>query len=379
MKKIILQINGDFGKNFSGLRNLLIYEELKREFEVSVICRKNYSKFKNNIYEPISFKNLIPKIFSFIKKYIYNNFNSSYYSNLLFDYFSKKYIKDANILITFPPYLKSINKAKKEKIKIIINVNSLDIDYNLKYLKKECEKFNINYKSQIGTDKHNYLVKESYLNSDYYFFQSEFSKKTFIENGFKNKNNMFKVNNTFFKLNKKNNYLNLKKDNKFRILFIGSSMIRKGLYYLIEAFLKLDIENKELIILGDFVSKDEKKKFSKYFQYDSIKFKGYTNPEKYYQLCDIFIFPSLSEGAARVCYEAMSHGMPILATKESGAPINKKYIIKSYNNKDIISKLNEIIKNKELKKISSENFELSKKYNMNNYTKNILNILKKII
>ena len=378
-KNIILQANGDFGKSYSGLRNYHIYKELiKRGYNVKVLCRDNCSEFKDNIICPIPFRSLIPKFLTFMKRF---GVKSADYSNKLFDKCSQKYINNVDLLITFVPLLESVNIAKERNIKVAVNVPSLSTRYNLE-LESECRKYNVDFETQFGTYEHNLLCNDCYNQSDYLLAQSDYSIHTFIECGF-NKDKFYNVGNTVLNMPETNLYLTQKKDDTFRILFVGENMIRKGLQYLIPAFLELEIKDKELIIVGDFVSKSEKAYFSQYFGIPNIKFVGHKDPKEYYMYCDLFVFPSLSEGAARACYEAMSYGMPVLATIESGAPIDKAFIIKS-DGSNILDKINLITQypwcnNMLLEYIGSHNYKDILNCNIVNYCNKFCDIVDDIL
>ncbi|MGY8954541.1 MAG: glycosyltransferase, partial [Flavobacteriales bacterium] len=43
--------------------------------------------------------------------------------------------------------------------------------------------------------------------------------------------------------------------------------------------------------------------------------------QEYYMNADVFVLPSLCEGSATVIYEAMSFGLPIITTNNSGSII----------------------------------------------------------
>lgn len=109
------------------------------------------------------------------------------------------------------------------------------------------------------------------------------------------------------------------KDNVFRVLFAGRIGIRKGVQYLLEAWKGLDLKNAELVLLGS-VDHNFRSVVSQYSDLRNVVFTGFLkNPEAAYKKASIFAFPSLEEGGAKVTYEAMSSGLPLIATENSGS------------------------------------------------------------
>lgn len=109
------------------------------------------------------------------------------------------------------------------------------------------------------------------------------------------------------------------KDNVFRVLFAGRIGIRKGVQYLLDAWKGLDLKNAELVLLGS-VDHNFRSVVSQYSDLRNVVFTGFLkNPEAVYKKASIFAFPSLEEGGAKVTYEAMSSGLPLIATENSGS------------------------------------------------------------
>lgn len=105
----------------------------------------------------------------------------------------------------------------------------------------------------------------------------------------------------------------------FRILYIGSVQPRKGVRYLIEAFSSLAIRNKELWIVGAVSNPSglEGLRIPK-----GVFFQGVLRGDELahaYASSDVFCLPSLEEGMALVIGEALSFGLPVVTTPNSGA------------------------------------------------------------
>ena len=110
-----------------------------------------------------------------------------------------------------------------------------------------------------------------------------------------------------------------KTDDVFRILFVGSISLRKGVRYLIEAFGKLRHPRKELWIVGPMLNPSGLEGLS---IPDGVSFRGVLKRQDLqtaYQSASLFCLPSLEEGLALVLGEALGNGLPIVTTDHSGA------------------------------------------------------------
>lgn len=107
-------------------------------------------------------------------------------------------------------------------------------------------------------------------------------------------------------------------DDTVYFLFSGHSNFRKGILYLLEAWPRLDLEDAELIVTSGI--DDEIQPFLEpYRADDSIHFLGYVDDlQEWFHKAAVFVFPSLEEGSARVTYEAMAAGLPLITTHNSG-------------------------------------------------------------
>lgn len=159
----------------------------------------------------------------------------------------------------------------------------------------------------------------------------------------------------------------LKKNSKF-IITPGASRItsRKGLQYLIEAVYKLSQKypNIYLKIIGDGDERTRLEELIKKLNIeDKVEFLGQISHENifsYYQEANVFVLPSLNEGMSNTMLEALSSGLPIIATDTGGSKElieegENGYIIKMKNSDDIAQKLERLISNPELRKRMGEN------------------------
>jgi len=109
-------------------------------------------------------------------------------------------------------------------------------------------------------------------------------------------------------------------DSTFRALFVGALCVRKGVHRLLDAWTGLRLRNAELLLVGTL--RDEVRTLvTSYTERDpSIRIAGFvSNPVNLYQESSVFVFPSLSEGSAKVTYEAMACGVPVIVTPNAGS------------------------------------------------------------
>lgn len=111
---------------------------------------------------------------------------------------------------------------------------------------------------------------------------------------------------------------NARNEGIFRILYVGSISVRKGLRYLIEAFRQFKHPQKELWIVGEPANQTGLENLD---LPEGIKFLGPLKGnllQDAYTDATVFCLPSIEEGLALVLSEAMSYGLPIIATENSG-------------------------------------------------------------
>ncbi|MEX1027723.1 MAG: glycosyltransferase family 4 protein [Candidatus Paceibacterota bacterium] len=104
---------------------------------------------------------------------------------------------------------------------------------------------------------------------------------------------------------------------RFHILFAGTLQLRKGIQYLCKAASQLPDDQYEVRVIGP----------------NNLSSRGTASVQRgldwrgrvprsavwqHYLWADAFILPTLSEGSANVCHEALSMGVPVITTPASG-------------------------------------------------------------
>jgi starch synthase len=158
-----------------------------------------------------------------------------------------------------------------------------------------------------------------YDEADYILCSSSWVKRSFIKRGV-DESKLLPNPYGFSKIGKnQTGSSEVRPTGKFRILYVGQLHYRKGLKYLVDAFSRFKHPNKELVIVGPktAVTGLEKSRIP-----ENVIFTGELKGEELsheYETATIFCLPSLEEGLALVLGEALSYGLPIVTTDQTGA------------------------------------------------------------
>jgi glycosyltransferase involved in cell wall biosynthesis len=235
---------------------------------------------------------------------------------------SKKYINDSQIfhVRSGAGRAGAIQKARREGMKVVVD-HSIAHPHELKaqlgkiYGQNDQSKY-----TNLGDDFWNLVLQDCY-DADIVLVNSDYVKETFVERDFpaeKIRVVHLGIDNSFHSLKK--NY----DSNRIKLLFTGTFGIRKGALLIIEAARLLLEKNVpfDLHVIGN-VANDVA--IPDWFRDNAhITLHGHMSQDdmkRFLAESDIYIFPSYVEGAAQSAKEAMAAGLPVITTRNSGAPI----------------------------------------------------------
>lgn len=165
--------------------------------------------------------------------------------------------------------------------------------------------------------------------------------------------------------------------NPMRVLFVGSMGQRKGLSDLFSAMKLLNNEDIELVVLGSLLAPmDFYKKEFPYFIHKSNR--PHNEVLRLMRTCDIFCLPSLVEGRALVMQEAMSQGLPLIITANTGGEdlIREKetgFLVPIRSPEKIAEKIQWFYNNRHrIPEMGQKCITLAKSYTWKNYGKKIV-------
>jgi glycosyltransferase involved in cell wall biosynthesis len=154
-----------------------------------------------------------------------------------------------------------------------------------------------------------------------------------------------------------------------KIIFVGRLIPVKGIPYLLEAMTKVckKIPDVRLIIVGEGEEKDRLKALSHQLGIEkSVRFVG-TLPHDEIPSClqraDVFVLPSRSEGFPNVIAEAMSAGLPVVASRTGGIPdiiVNQEngFLVEAGDTGTMADRIVLLLQDDSLRKTISQNNKL---------------------
>jgi alpha-maltose-1-phosphate synthase len=152
-----------------------------------------------------------------------------------------------------------------------------------------------------------------YESADYVVVPSSFCERSFIEQGIPHS----KLRRAAYGTDLNLFHPEPKRDDKFRVIYVGALTLQKGIPYLLEAVADLQ-PYVELELIGPL--SDEARPFlAKYegsFRY--LGAKPRTELRKYYSQASVFAIASIQEGLSLVMAQAMACGLPVIATENTG-------------------------------------------------------------
>lgn len=310
--------------------------------------KKNFN-INNEKINSLILKELVQR--SFLNKiYNFNDYLSEYFDRSAANLLD---LDGLDILIGWSSFsYNAFLRVKNKKCIKILERGSTHIEFQNDIMNEEFKFQNIKPKqiSKYIIDKE----KKEYELADYIMVPTDFVKQTFIDKGFKNEKiikNPYGVNLEEFK----NIGFKKKKLDKFRIIYVGTVSIRKGILYLLEVFNDLEFLDIELLIVGN-IEDDLVKKLNKYYSNKKIIFKKsvkQSDLKNFYNISSVFVTCSVEEGLSMVQLQAMSCGLPVISNINAGGqeiitdgvegfiiPIRdkitlKKKIIYLYNNQNV--------------------------------------------
>lgn len=159
--------------------------------------------------------------------------------------------------------------------------------------------------------------------ADYVLVNSDFVKETFIHQGWVPNRiyvNYTGIDDEFLKMMPERDF-NTISNTPLRLAFAGEFEQRKGCEVLVQAFQRLDDLGLQLEIIGG-IATSLRARFNSFFTSPRVSITGFlsrTRLAEHLTNADVFVFPSLAEGSARVIFMALACGCYVITTPNSGS------------------------------------------------------------
>ena len=148
-----------------------------------------------------------------------------------------------------------------------------------------------------------------------------------------------------------------KSSSTLNVLFAGTLCLRKGVQYLVQAAAAMKSAGMTLRVVGpNAVSDHAQQEIQSRLDYAGVIPRAEMSGQ--YDWADVFVLPTLSEGSANVCYEALANGLPVITTSHAGSVIRdgrEGFIVPIRSSDQIVEKLVQLRDDPDLWRAMSEN------------------------
>lgn len=215
----------------------------------------------------------------------------------------------------------ALETARKRGMKVVVDHSIAHPAFMDRQLRGEYAKYGVTFDLGMDNPFWSEIVEEC-GKADVVLVNSQFVKDTFVAEGFpadKIAVVLLGVRSDFFSLKK----AYALRDGVLRILFTGGFGFRKGAEYVLQALKELERRGiaYSMTVVGDYrgalplVERFKPQSLRLVSTVPQDELKGYLAES------DVYLFPSLCEGCASSGMEALAAGLPVVATPESGLPI----------------------------------------------------------
>ena len=371
MTKVVLAINSDLGKPGKiGMRTYHIAKVcLEKNALVKIFCRSAYAKDipRRLYYVPFLQKTISLFIRAMNLRVLTPKKQVQSQNKVLgiFDFWVRRHMPPCDIFHTWEYLEKSLQKAKTQGIQTILDIQMAPVLY--------------------VDGKPTPYQKAAYLKYpeliDYFIAPSEFTKDILLQLHIPEEKIFlvpFGVDTAIFRPTET-------KKEKFICMFAGTLCERKGTRLLLQAWEELNLQDAELVLCGN-IKKEFRGTLHTYKnRLKNLRTTGSISENKLmreYQQASIFVFPSLVEGSAKVTYEALACGLPVVTTKNAGSVVEdgvSGYIIPDMDVQSIKEKMRYLYDNPQETIRIGKNARLrAEQYTWKHYGENIMELYERI-
>jgi glycosyltransferase involved in cell wall biosynthesis len=226
---------------------------------------------------------------------------------------SRRLHPEANLYVGWSGFSeRGLRRAREHGAIAILERGSAHIEHQRDLLQEEYARYGV--AGQLPAPDIVSKELREYQSADYISIPSGFVKRTFLDKGFPEDKLLrvpYGVNLAEFRQAPK-------QDDTFRVVFVGSMSLRKGVHYLLQAYAELGLRNAELWLIGNLLPEME----CFFRRYEGwYRFFGHlpqSDLSRHLSQGSVFALCSIEEGMAMVQAQAMACGLPLVCTTNTG-------------------------------------------------------------
>lgn len=273
----------------------------------------------SRVETPIPFGRAIPRALTGINRYVSSRLDHRVVSEALFDRFTSRALSNDSSEVHFhytPGYHRSMSQARGGDVMTVVRGSTELVEAANERQIAEARKFGVDATLSETQRRKGRIRRETLEAADRIVAISSFVKKSFVEAGIPAERigvAPLGIDAASYPESEP------EKNQKFTVTYVGSIRLLKGIQYLLEAWNQGDWGDDpgaELQLCGR-VSPDIRPVLERASS-DNVTLPGYVDPREYYRRSSVFVLPSISDGFGKSALEAMSCGLPVIVTENSG-------------------------------------------------------------
>jgi alpha-maltose-1-phosphate synthase len=236
-----------------------------------------------------------------------------YFIHGLFGISAAKHLEGSTIIHGWSSFCEpALHWAKENNVPFILERSSAHMLVQTQILQEEYAQLGLNWAAT-----HPKIIAQEiteYELADKVAVPSSFVKRSFLSQKFPQEHLIYNP----FGTNISTFAPGIKSDEVFRVVYAGALSVRKGIHYLVDAFVEADIPNSELCLVGNSTAETPKLLAR---ADDRVKCVGHVTQAKladYYHNSSVFVMASIEEGMAMVQLQALGCGLPLICTTNTG-------------------------------------------------------------
>jgi glycosyltransferase involved in cell wall biosynthesis len=238
-------------------------------------------------------------------------------------------------------------KAKRSGAVAICDMREEHPDYQAQILSEEAKRLKIQFTVPGSSYRHR-IIEELHL-ADYIFCPSSYAKRTFVTQGISA--DKLVVCPYGVDIKQFTGRERPRPSGQFNVLFLGNICMRKGVHYLLEAFQSAGLRNARLLLAGP-IDPSFRPVLDRYSLFERVGPIPHSQVHEQYKKADVFVIPSLADSYPLVALEAMSAGLPVIVSENTGTAGviengREGFVVPVRNAREIAEKLTFLYENRE--------------------------------